>query len=226
MGAIRTAAADITGNADKIARESALLDTLAALAEEKGRSMTQQIMADLRTAGTPENRTVPIESIIAIAEQHHAYSKDELNSGLTGGIKSALEGFCSGSADAIIGGVTKLISTSLGAFLGQGEASEDSLHEYYLLTEGMSIIRIDLRSWCRKINVEGMVRNVQEVSAFSAVKSTVDLSKLHLNTFLHMYEKQLAVVFNTGSPTFIEQMENAKQIYLKFLESLGRPALV
>jgi hypothetical protein len=226
MGSIRAAANQIVANDDKLAREKALLDALAALAEEKGRSMTQQIMADLRTAGTAENRTVPIEAIIAVAEEHHAYAMDRLNTTIAQNVSAALKGFCSGSSDQIIDGVTSLISTALGAFLGQGEASEDSLHDYYLLTEGMSIIRVDLRSWRRKISVDGIVQNLEAVSAFSAVKSTVDLSKIRLNTFLHMYEKQLAVVFDTGSMPFIEQIETAKQIYMKFTESLATPAAV
>lgn len=226
MGSIRAAANQIVANDDKLVREKALLDALASLAEEKGRSMTQQIMADLRTAGTAENRTVPIESIIATAEQHHAYARDGLNNQIAQSVSAALRGFCSGSSDKIIDGVTSLVSTALDAFLGAGEASEDSLHEYYLLTEGMSIIRIDLRSWRRKIGVDGMVRNIEAVSAFSAVKSTVDLSKVHLNTFLHMYERQLATVFDTNSMPFIQQIETAKQIYMKFAESLGAPTTV
>ncbi|MFY1689962.1 hypothetical protein [Plantactinospora sp. WMMB782] len=225
MGSIRTAASQVVGNDEKAAREKALLDALASLAEEKGRSMTQQILADLRTAGTAENRTVPIESIIAIAEQHHAYAKDGLAENLSQTVSQSLKGFASGSADKIIDGVTSLISTALGAFLGAGEASEDTLHNYYLLTEGMSIIRIDLRSWRRTVNVAGIVNNIESVSAFSAVKSTIDLSKVHLNTFLYMYERQLAAVFDTKSMPFIEQIETTKQIYMKFAESLGSPAL-
>ncbi|MFY1699316.1 MULTISPECIES: hypothetical protein [unclassified Solwaraspora] len=224
MGAIRAAANRIVGNDDEVAKERALLDALASLAEEKGRAMTQQILADLRTAGTAENRTVPIESILAIAEQHHAYAKEGLDANISENVSSALRGFCSGSADSIINGVTSLISTALSAFLGAGEASEDSLHQYYLLTEGMSIIRIDLRSWRRKIAVAGLKSNVESVSAFSAVKSTVDLSKVHLNTFLYMYERQLAAVFDTNSMPFIQQIETTKQIYMKFAETLGSPA--
>ncbi|WP_035803315.1 hypothetical protein [Kitasatospora mediocidica] len=200
------------------ARET--LEALAALAQTKAEFFEMDIEKALITAGSDQDRRIPIEAVLESTIQTHAFTSSQVKD-IGKPIAGALKSFCRGSADEIIDGVATLVTEVLADFLGGSEGSESTLHRYVVLTEEYSIIRLDLRAWQRSIESSGIRKKAEKVSAFVMVKSAVDLRKIGFNTFLYLYRGQLnAMRMDRGD---IEKaLERAAQIYSKFHEEMVR----
>ncbi len=214
MGSISGVVKSIdTSEPMKGAAEEAL-EALDALGQTKVELFRAEIEKSLITAGSDQDRKVPIEAVLDNTAQTHAYHKDNVEK-IGSQVKDALSSFCSGSQDKIIDGVSNLISNALEDFLGSAEASEDTLDKYVVLTEEYSIIRLDLRAWQRKVKAEGIRTNAEKVSAFVMVKSAVDLKKIGFNTFLYLYRGQLNAM-DLDKQDIEKALDRAAEIYTKF----------
>lgn len=117
----------------------------------------------------------------------------------------------------VLDGVGKLISGSITGFLGKADASTGLLDVYYVMTEGLSVVRIDLKCWYLNVAAESIYKKVERVSAFLGVKSTVDLAKIDFNTFLYLYQQQLKEG-GLDASRIKEALGEAKLIYKDFKE--------
>jgi hypothetical protein len=108
-----------------------------------------------------------------------------------------------------------LITDALTIFLGSGGASTATKKQYYVMTEGWSVVRVDLMAWYLEVEAQSIKNTMQKVSAYVVVKSAVDLSKVRFNTFLNIYRSQLASMKleNTQIDTALDE---AKNIYDRF----------
>ncbi len=215
---------DNTAETGRIQRE--LVENLAKLAESKAAFFELQISTNLRTAGSPDNQTVPVEAVISSMTQTHAFTSDSAGH-IADTVTKALKGFCTGSKDEIINGVGSLITEALTVFLGSGSAETDTLKQYYIMTEGLSIVRVDLMAWYLSVEATGIKEKIQKASAFSATKSAVDITKIKFNTFLNIYQRQLNSM-NLNESQIGEALDEAKKIYQKFqtmnLMASGEPS--
>ncbi|QKG70411.1 hypothetical protein [Erythrobacter mangrovi] len=66
------------------------------------------------------------------------------------------------------------------------------MSSYFIIVQSFGIIRFDIRIWCRMIEAEGITTQIESALATAAYKSSVDVTKLSLNTFLIAYQGQLA----------------------------------
>lgn len=191
-----------------------LVENLAKLAESKAQFFELEISTSLRTAGSPDNQTLPVESVLASETYTHAMTADSVAKIGDNVIKS-LKKFCPGSQQAILDGVGGLITDTLTTFLGEGSASTETKKEYYVLTEGNSIVRVDLLAWYLSVESKAITDKMSKVTAFVAVKSAVDIEKIKFNTFLNLYQAQLT---HTTLPeaTIDVALEEARKIYNKF----------
>ncbi|GAB3116078.1 hypothetical protein GCM10027160_24460 [Streptomyces calidiresistens] len=195
------------------------LEALEALAQTKADFFRMDIEKALITAGSDQDRRVPIEAVLDSTSQTHAMMSNQVND-IGAPIGKALTSFCRGSAPDIIDGVAGLVTDVLKEFLGESEAAEDTLDRYVVLTEEYSIIRLDLRAWQRAIESSGIRHRADKVSAFVLVKSAVDLEKIGFNTFLYLYRAQLHEM--QMSTKDIEQaLDRATLIYEKFHHEVG-----
>ncbi|MEU6541651.1 hypothetical protein [Streptomyces sp. NPDC047000] len=203
---------DTSGKQMEDAKEA--LEALEALAQTKAEYFQMDIEKALITAGSDQDRKVPIEAVLDSTSQTHAMSSDNVQN-VGAPVAKALKSFCRGSADEIIDGVANLVTDILADFLGESEAAEDTLHRYVVLTEEYSIIRIDLRAWQRAVTSSGIRKKAEKVSAFVMVKSAVDLEKIGFNTFLYLYRAQLNAMHM--DPYDVEAaLDRAALIYRKF----------
>ncbi|MEU0356792.1 hypothetical protein [Streptomyces cyaneofuscatus] len=215
MGAIRSVAQSLDPAGEAVEEQNQTIETLATLAESKAEFFELSIRTSLQDAGGPGDLTVPIESVLDSVTETHAYSSKSADAIGTAVTKS-LKAFCSGSQDEILGGVGSLISDGLATFLGDSSASDTTMKRYYILTEGYSIIRIDLCAWQYNVEAKGIQSIVEKVGAFVAVKSAVDMSKVKLNTFLNVYARQLATM-PVDNGTVEAAIADAKRIHHEFL---------
>jgi hypothetical protein len=223
MGAIRNVinGFDASSEVGKTQRE--LVENLAKLAESKAQFFELEVSTGLRTAGSPDNQTVPVEAVLNSVTQTHAYASD--SAGKIGDtVKAALKSFVTGSKTEILDGVGNLISDALTIFLGSGSASESTLKQYYVMTEGFSVVRVDLRAWYLDVEATSIKTKVQKATAFVAVKSTVDLAKIRFNTFLNLYQNQLASMKLTDNQ-ITTALSEAQKIYQQFVGTGGLRAM-
>jgi hypothetical protein len=191
-----------------------VVESLSKLGEAKADFFDLTLKEDLRTAGQSGNATVPISSILASTRQVRAYSS--LDAGhIADEIKTALAGFVQGTPEGVLDGVGQLMTSALTVFLGQASASTGTVSDYYVLTAGLSVLRVDLKAWYLNVTAKSIYEKMERVSAFVAIKSVVDLSKLDFSTFLFLYQQQL---YNGKVPDkdIKEAMTIAKEIYKEF----------
>ena len=214
MGAIRKVAESFDGSEETAKTQRELVENLARLAESKAEFFELQISSSLRTAGSPDNQTIPVEAVLNSETYTHAIasvSQEQIGNA----VGSALKSFCSGGKEEILDGVGNLITDALTTFLGSGSASTGTKKQYYVLTEGWSVVRVDLMAWYLNVEAESIKKQIQKASAFVVVKSAVDLNQVRFNTFLNIYRSQLATM-KLEDNQIDTALDEAKKIYERF----------
>ncbi len=188
------------------------LNLLYELSKQKADAFENEILTSLRTAGTVENQTVPTKFKLASHQEIRVTTQKTPNDDIMKGVGGALKSILTGTKDNVIGGLTDLINTGLTAILGAGEGEERMEHAYYIATDGMSIVRLDLMYWSRHISASGITKYAEKSLVCTAVKSSVDLEKLDFNSFLSAYNAQL-VRCKFKDEQLLEELQNARRIY-------------
>lgn len=188
------------------------LNLLYELSEQKAKNFEADIDSLLRSAGTTENQTVPTKFKLASHQEIRVTTKTTPDTDIVTGIGNSLKEILTGTKDSIIGGLADLINTSLKVVLGVGEGEERMQRTYYIATDGMSIVRLDLICWSRHITASGITKYAEKSLVCAAVKSSVDLDKLDFNSFLSAYNAQL-VRCKFKDSELMEEIKNARNIY-------------
>lgn len=188
------------------------LNLLYELSEQKAKNFETDIDSSLRSAGTTENQTVPTKFKLASHQEIRVTTEKTPDTDIVTGIGNSLKDILTGTKDSIIGGLTDLINTSLKVVLGAGEGEERMQRTYYIATDGMSIVRLDLICWSRHITASGITKYAEKSLVCAAVKSSVDLEKLDFNSFLSAYNAQL-VRCKFKDNELMEEIKNARNIY-------------
>lgn len=188
------------------------LNLLYELSKQKADLFEEKIAKDLRNAGTTENPTIPITVKLGSHQEIRVTTTDTPDEDITKGISEALKSVLTGSKDGIIDGLTSLINTGLKVILGAVEGEEREEHTYYIATEGLAIVRLDLIYWSRHITAASITKYAEKSVVCTAVKSSVDVTKIDFNAFLASYQAQLIrCKFNDSQ--LEEELKNARRIY-------------
>lgn len=189
-----------------------LLQLIYELSEEKSITFANEIDAALRTAGTAENMTIPVVSILADQKEIRAVSSNTPSGDITDSIKKSLSGFIKGTTDGVIDGLVTLIDEGLQVVLGSSAGEERKDVRYYVCTDGLSIVRLDVIHWCRNIASTGITDKVEKSVVSIAKKSSVDLEKIDFNAFLSVYNEQLQKS-GMSQQELIDAIQYAKKVY-------------
>lgn len=187
MGVIRSVIKEEDRAKEEMAEASAHLDALSELAQSKADLFEEKIRTRIVNAGQGSDRTVPISQILAFKKETHAY----LSQGedyITKAVGDSIKGFVDGGSDNVVKGITKLLSTVVGAIFGSSSGGEDTRDEYYIVNEGIALVRLDFMGWKRHVTGKSLTKSVTQVSAFTLSKSVVDMSKLDFGTFMAKYQ--------------------------------------
>lgn len=219
MGAIKSFIDGLDPSKAEYQEQKELIEALAQLAEAKADSFALQIEKYIAEADSEFNKSLPVESWIDTTRETHAISSDgakDLIKQVSDGIKK----FVNPSPDQdkstnIIDGVGDMLGAAVDAFLGAGSATDDRLERMVVYLSGFGVERLDFKVWQRNITGSGIKTRMSKVTAFVAVRSAVDLSRIKLNTFLILYGKQLKAMGYTDS-NLEEAIDAAKRILSKF----------
>lgn len=193
MAVLRKAIEALDPAPDKKKQLTLALSLLSELCEQKVNEFTKGIETNLRTAGTNENRTIPVTEILANHTEYRAYVSDDAGKIATE-VADAIKKFIAGGSDNIVDGVAGIVTTGIQAILGGGIAVQQEMSSYFVIVQSFGIIRFDIRIWSRQIEAEGITKQIENALAVAAYKSSVDVSKISLNTFLITYQDQLAKI--------------------------------
>lgn len=190
---------------------------LEALGTAKAEIFVRDIQSNLSTAGEEKsNKTVPVTFMVGNKKEIRAFSSSEAgNIGKV--VNDGLSAFLSGKKDTIAKGVGNLISSALNIFLGEGEASSDTIEMYYVATDGLSPVRIDIKAWYQCVTAKSITTKMERIVTVVATKSVIDVTRIDLGTFLYLYQGQ----FNADEMTNEElskAIDEAADIYNKFVD--------
>lgn len=166
------------------------LSVLFELAEQKAELFKRDLELDLRTAGTADNRTIPVTQILAWHRETRAYVQHDAAK-VSGIVIDSIKKFLNGGSDEILDGIGQLAATALEAILGAGSGTQSEMHAYYIVVEGLSIVRVDIAAWSRRIEATGITQQIEHALTFQAAKSSVNVDAITFNTFLQAYKAQL-----------------------------------
>ena len=190
------------------------LNLLFELATSKCDHFKTQIADNIRTAGTIENPTIPITHIIADTSEMRAYCKDD-STKIVGEATNAIKSFVTGGSENVISGVGALIGAGINMLMGSGEGVQAEHSDYFIMVDGLALVRIDVKSWIRKVTVVAITQKIESVLAFTAVKSSVDVDKISFNTFMEAYKYQLQrdAAHALNENDLMKEIKRAKEVY-------------
>lgn len=195
------------------------LNLISELAEQKVTEFGMAIRDSLRTAGNPENRTIPVTEILASHSEYRAYVKADVSKIATE-VSAAIKKFVSGGSDEIIDGVADLVTTGLEAILGSGQAIQQEMHSYYIIVQDYAIVRYDISAWARSIEANGITSHIEHAMAIQAFKSSVDVMKISFNTFLIAYGQQLSQM-GFDKQAVLQYLDAAEEVYKRLRDLSG-----
>ena len=191
MTFVRDIIKEFDGTDETIKLQRELIEALEGMATAKGEIFKLQIQEDLMNAGTGSNFTIPIESITNAKFYVRAYASENTDQ-ITTAATEIITDFVRGGDANVIKGIAGLVGSLLDVFLGRASASSGTTEEYYVMTRGLSIVRLDMKAWYQNVAAQSVYQKMQRVCCFVGVRSAVDLSKLGFSTFIALYEDQLS----------------------------------
>ena len=217
MSILSTAIKSVDPTPDKKKELTLALNLMNELAESKAKLFASEIAGSYRTAGTKENKTVPIVLVIAEHSEYRAYVKDDAGK-IAEEVSDAIKKFVSGGSEQIINGIASLTTKGLTAILGAGQATQQEMRSYYITVQARAIVRYDIIAWRRIIEATGITSKIESCLAIYASKASVDVKKLDLNAFIAVYGQELKNM-EFSEKEISEYMDYAEEVY----EKLKRP---
>lgn len=214
MATIRKAIESITGDEDEKKKAREMLTLLAEACDARAKVMEQDLKTYIRTAGTDENKTIPISDILTEYFETRVTTKESIND-IPTEVGEAIKKIMSNN---IVDGVVDIVSTTLTALLGSSSGGEVTRRQYFVCIEGLSMVRYDISYWARDITVETLKKYQEKSCVCILVKSSIDPENLKFNTFLNIYQTLLEKKTGLTNDELIEYIEAAKKVYKALLD--------
>lgn len=214
MSFIRKAIESVDGSGEVLQERREAISRLYDLGQSKADNFKLQIQESLMSAGSIDNRTIPIESVVRKTAHVRAFNSSEA-SGMKEAIGSILNVFMGGTSDTAKNAVTSGMNFAIDSLIGSSSASSGYTEEYYVAVEGLSVIRVDMMAWYQNVEAASIKKVMEKLLVVVAVKSVVDISKVKFSTFLNLYQSQLAI--GGGSKeAMIEEILFAKRVFKEY----------
>jgi hypothetical protein len=212
MAVLKQAIATFDPATEKKKEIETALDLLFELAKSKCENFEKTILQLLRTAGTEENPTIPISQMINSYHDIRSYVTED-SANIINVITAETKNFITGGTDNVINGISTLLCTGINALLGAGTGVQAERKDYFIAVDGLSIIRVDIMSWMRRVDITGIKKRIDSALAFTIVKSSVDVNKITFNTFLQAYKYQLENS-KISNDDLLREISEAKKVFL------------
>lgn len=209
MSTIRKAIDEFMGTEEEKRKQRELLTLLSEASEDKAKVMINDLKTYIRTAGSEENKTIPV-SLILGDYQEIRVTTQESAADIAEKIKEAVKDIMAGN---ILDGVIKILGDTLNTLLGSASASEMIRRNYFVCVEGLSMVRYDIFSWSRSITIESLKKSAERSLICLMTKSSIDVKKLDFNAFLNIYQSLIEKKEGITIEELLEDINNAKKLY-------------
>ncbi|MCU1730754.1 MULTISPECIES: hypothetical protein [unclassified Pseudomonas] len=191
MGQLNEVLRAFNGDAFAEAREQAA--TLFELGATRAALMELELNQHLNAllAGGDDKQTIPVSNILDAHSEVHALTAYTDPGHIIDTFKNALANFVPGGRAAVIDSISILLSGVLKASLQDPNTHTEGKALYVVLADGPSLVRLDIKMWYSDVSSRALHRAAEKIVVVSAVKSTIDVTRLALNTFLSVYQRQL-----------------------------------
>lgn len=225
MSTVRSAIKSLDQADAAINEQKEAIKALEELGRAKAEIFVRDIERSLLTAGNEEsNKTVPVTFMVGNKKEIRAFSSSETDN-IGNIVSDCLNSFLSGNKSSIITGVGKLITGALGIFLGNAEASSDTIEIYYVVTDGLAPVRIDLKAWYYCVTASSITTKMERVVTVVATKSVIDVTRIDLGTFNYLFQTQLQ-----GADMTHEELKKAiteaGEVYNLFVENSAKKGIL
>lgn len=193
-----------------------LMETLYLLAEQKANIFLME-MAD--SINKEDGKKLPVTALIDEEKLISVYVKEDVEN-LEEIIDNLLGIFIKHNKEKLVERIKKTLITVLKSFFGSSIAKSDSMEKYYVLIDGYSAIRIDIKTWFRSVESTSLTEYCEKILCVAAIKSVVDLSKIDISTFMYFYQDQLMNMGIKGQD-LEQEMDNIRKIYDKFKQDMN-----
>ena len=207
---------EISGADSKAEEAKQIVGALSKLADAKADIFEQQLKDSLRTAGTTENMTIPIEAVLDSYVETAAYMNDSPDV-IKNTVSTAISRLAPGSNQNLVEGISGALVSLIQGFLGEATASDKTVKYMKVMPEGYSVVRIDILCWQYTVAAIGLLgRQLQSISVIVMAKSAVDMSAVNFNTFLNIYESQIKEA--VGPAGIAAAIDEITEIYNRFTD--------
>lgn len=187
-----------------------LINNLMDLAEEKAKTMENDIKLAILGAGKDLDQTIPIDKYLQSDVRTAASTSDSAD--FVDKAKDKITKLSEGGKDNIIEGVCGLVGQAVEMFLGSSSSGGSTLKCYYIIPGDFGqLFRLDIHGWKREVQATSIKTKIEKVSAYCAVFSAIDMDNLSFSVFMAFYGKQLKAMGYTEDKA-VEALKYAKSI--------------
>lgn len=199
MGQLNEVLRAFNGDAFAEAREQAatLFELGAARAALMELELNQHLNALL--ADGSDNQTIPVSGIVESYSHVHALTRHTEATRIVDTFKNALAKAVTVGRFRAIDSISVLLAESLKSALQDPNTHTEGKALYVVLADRQSLVRLDIKMWYADVTSHALHEAAEKIVVVSAVKSTIDVTRLTLNTFLNVYQRQLRVGSLGGS---------------------------
>lgn len=220
MSTVQNAIERLDKSGKALEEQKDAIKAMESLGYARAEIFVRDIQASLMTAGEEKsNKTVPITFIVSNIREVRAFSSSEVDN-IGKVVSSALSAFLNPpKKEEVAFGVGNTVTKMLEVYLGRAEASSDSIEVYYVATDGICPVRVDIKAWYYSASSSSIRTQMERITTVVATKSVIDVSKIDIGTFLYLYSTQLNAADLTQEE-LSQALDDAREVYEKFTRKL------
>lgn len=191
MGQLKEVLSSFNGDAFSEAREQ--VETLFELGAARAALMELELNQHLNAllANDDGDQSIPVSSIIGAYSYVHAMTRYTDPNHIVATFRNALAKAVTVGRFRAIDSISVLLAESLKSALQDPNTHTEGKALYVVLADGQSLVRLDIKMWYADVPSHALHKAAEKIVVVSAVKSTIDVTRLALNTFLNVYQRQL-----------------------------------
>jgi hypothetical protein len=209
MATIKEAVNKVVGNDSEKVKQREILSLLAEASESRAKLMVQDLKTYIRTAGTDENKSIPVTDILAEFLEVRVTTQESMGN-FVEKIGESIKTMMSGN---ILDGVISMVSGTMGDLIGSTSSSEMTRRQYFVGVEGLAMVRYDISYWSREITIESIKKTAEKSLICVLTKSSIDVPMLKFNSFLSVYQTLLSAKKGLTHEQLLDEIRKAREVY-------------
>jgi hypothetical protein len=177
---------------DLYAIQAEALRDLEMLAYTKADVLRLELERDIKASHYGNRSDLPVSNILDSMSMIHVCLFRDLPQ-VPMHLSFNFQSFVSGIDVDVSTGISRYVSGLLFSSVGMRSAGTHSFEGQCLASEGDKLLRIDIRGWHLNTSIESSAQSANQAIVLSAIKSEIELSRINITRFTHVYQQQMAL---------------------------------